>query len=241
MFGYANPTKFMRLSGVLLPWLGIGSAVLMLAGLYYALVASPQDEEMGHNVRIMDVHVPAAWMAMFTFVFMAGSSLFGFVWRHHLADMAAKSAAPVGAAFCALCLVTGSLWGIRGWGTWWVWDARLTSELVLLFLYFGYMALRAAIEDENRADRASALLAIIGVINVPIIKYSVEWWHTLHQTASISKLGKPSMPPDMYIWLVMMIVGFMCFFGALLMIRTRAEVIRRSRDQRWLRDALGVS
>jgi heme exporter protein C len=172
---------------------------------------------------------------------MASSAAVGLIWRIKLAHAVAAAAAPIGASFTFLALATGSIWAKPMWGTWWVWDARLTSELVLLFLYFGYMALRAAIEDENRADRASALLAIIGVINVPIIKYSVEWWHTLHQTASISKLGHPSMPPEMYIWLVMMIFGFMCFFFALLMIRTRAEVIRRSRDQRWLREALGVS
>jgi heme exporter protein C len=165
----------------------------------------------------------------------------GLIWRIKLCHAIAAACAPIGASFTFLALATGSIWAKPMWGTWWVWDARLTSELVLLFLYFGYMALRAAIDDENRADRASALLAIIGVINIPIIKYSVEWWNTLHQPATISKMGKPSMDGDMLTWLLLNIFGFMCFFIAVLLVRARAEVIRRARDQKWLKQALGVA
>jgi heme exporter protein C len=238
---FGSPPHFFRLSELLAPWFAWAAAILILAGTYGGLFVAPTDYQQMDGFRIIYVHVPSASLSLFVYVTMATAAAVGLIWRIKLAHAVAAAAAPIGASFTFLALATGSIWAKPMWGTWWVWDARLTSELVLLFLYFGYMALRAAIEDENRADRASALLAIIGVINVPIIKYSVEWWHTLHQTASIYKLGKPSMPPDMYIWLIMMIVGFMCFFGALLMIRTRAEVIRRARDQRWLRDALGVS
>jgi heme exporter protein C len=238
---FGSPPHFFRLSELLAPWFAWAAAILILAGAYGGLFVAPSDYQQMDGFRIIYVHVPSASLSLFVYVTMATAAAVGLIWRIKLAHAVAAAAAPIGASFTFLALATGSIWAKPMWGTWWVWDARLTSELVLLFLYFGYMALRAAIEDENRADRASALLAIIGVINVPIIKYSVEWWHTLHQTASISKLGKPSMPPDMYIWLIMMIVGFMFFFGALLMIRTRAEVIRRARDQRWLRDALGVS
>ena len=227
MFGYANPAKFMKLSGVILPFAGAGSVLLMLAGLYYALLASPPDAEMSENVRIMYIHVPSAWMAMFAYMFMAGASLFGFVWRHHLADMAAKSAAPVGAAFTALCLVTGSLWGIRGWGTWWVWDARLTSVLILFFMYLGYIALWEAIEDKSRAARATAILAIVGVIMIPIIKFSVEWWNTLHQPASVTVTEGIKIDPSMRTPLFLMAFGFQLFFIWVVLVRMRTEVLAR--------------
>jgi heme exporter protein C len=238
---FGSPPHFYRLSVLLTPWFGWAAAILIATGAFGGLFLAPSDYQQLDGFRIIYVHVPSASLSMFIYVSMATAAAVGLIWRIKLAHAVAAAAAPIGASFTFLALATGSIWAKPMWGTWWVWDARLTSELVLLFLYFGYMALRAAIDDENRADRASALLAIIGVINVPIIKYSVDWWHTLHQTASISKVGKPSMPFDMYIWLIIMIVGFMCFFGALLMVRARAEVIRRSRDQRWLRDALGVS
>ena len=184
-----------------------------------------------------------AWAALVLIVIGAYGGLYiaaavGLIWRIKLAHAVAAACAPIGASFTFLALATGSIWAKPMWGTWWVWDARLTSELVLLFLYFGYMALRAAIDDDNRADRASALLAIIGVVNVPIIKYSVEWWNTLHQPATISKLGKPSMDFDMLIWLLVMLAGFMCFFAAVLLTRVRAEVLVRSRGQKWLKQAL---
>ncbi|MGD8512188.1 MAG: heme ABC transporter permease CcmC, partial [Gammaproteobacteria bacterium] len=180
----------------------------------------------------------SASLSLFVYVNMAIAAAVGLVWRIKLAHAVAAACAPIGASFTFLALATGSIWAKPMWGTWWVWDARLTSELVLLFLYFGYMALRAAIDDENRADRASALLAIIGVVNIPIIKYSVEWWNTLHQPATISKLGKPSMDFDMLVWLLVMLAGFICFFAAVLLTRVRAEVLVRSRGQKWLKQAV---
>ncbi|KPK53212.1 MAG: heme ABC transporter permease, partial [Gammaproteobacteria bacterium SG8_31] len=203
-------------------------------GLYLA----PADYQQLDGFRIIYVHVPSASLSLFVYVNMAIAAAVGLVWRIKLAHAVAAACAPIGASFTFLALATGSIWAKPMWGTWWVWDARLTSELVLLFLYFGYMALRAAIDDENRADRASALLAIIGVVNIPIIKYSVEWWNTLHQPATISKLGKPSMDFDMLVWLLVMLAGFICFFAAVLLTRVRAEVLVRSRGQKWLKQAV---
>jgi heme exporter protein C len=184
---------------------------------------APPDYQQLDAFRIIYFHVPSAWLSQFGYVLMASAAAVGLVWRIKLAHAVAAACAPIGASFTAVALATGSIWGKPMWGTWWVWDARLTATLVLLFLYFGYMALRAAIDDENRADRASALLAIIGVINIPIIKYSVEWWNTLHQPATISKLGKPAMEPSMLIPLLIMWLGFTFFFFAVLMVRTRAK------------------
>jgi heme exporter protein C len=237
---FGSPPYFYRLSTRLTPWFGWAALVLILAGVYGGLYVAPADYQQGDGFRIIYVHVPSASLSLFVYVTMAMSAAVGLIWRIKLGHAVAAAAAPIGASFTFLALATGSIWAKPMWGTWWVWDARLTSELVLLFLYFGYMALRAAIEDENRADRASALLAIIGVINVPIIKYSVEWWNTLHQPATISKMGKPSMDADMLVWLLVMLAGFMCLFAALLLTRARAEVLQRARGQKWLRTALGV-
>ena len=238
---FGSPPHFYRLSVLLTPWFGWAAAILITAGTLGGLYLAPPDYQQGEGFRIIYVHVPSASMSMFVYVNMALAAAVGLIWRIKLCHAIAAACAPIGASFTFLALATGSIWGKPMWGTWWVWDARLTSELVLLFLYFGYMALRAAIDDENRADRASALLAIIGVINIPIIKYSVEWWNTLHQPATISKIGKPSMDGDMLTWLLLNIFGFMCFFIAVLLVRARAELIRRSRDQKWLKQALGVA
>src|SRR5437868_5161119 len=189
MHRFANPTRFMRLSAAALPWLGRLTAVLLAAGLFLALFVAPPDYQQGETVRIMFIHVPAAWMALFVYATMALSSAVALVWRHPLAELAAREAAPIGAGFTFACLVTGSLWGQPMWGTWWVWDARLTSVLVLFFLYLGYLALVHAFEDETRGARAGAILALVGVVNLPIIKFSVDWWNTLHQPASVVKLG----------------------------------------------------
>ncbi len=178
---------------MLTPWFGWAAAILITAGTLGGLYLAPPDYQQGEGFRIIYVHVPSASMSMFVYVNMAIAAAAGLIWRIKLAHAVAAAAAPIGASFTFLALATGSIWAKPMWGTWWVWDARLTSELVLLFLYFGYMALRAAIDDDNRADRASALLAIIGLVNIPIIKYSVEWWNTLHQPATISKMGKPAM------------------------------------------------
>ena len=223
MLRYANPKRFMDLSGAALPWLAGAAAVFLAAGLYLAFT-SPPDYQQGSTVRIMFIHVPAAWVAMMTYGLMALSAAIGLVYRHPLADAAAKAAAPLGALFTALALVTGSLWGKPMWGAWWVWDGRLTSFLILLFLYLGYIALWNAIEDETRAARAAAILALIGAVNLPIIKFSVDWWNTLHQGESI--LSGQIAP--VYLWpLLLMMSGYGLLFVTLWMIRVRTEIVNR--------------
>ena len=236
---FGSPPHFWRLSESMIPWFGWIALVLIAVGTVGGLWIAPPDYQQLDAFRIIYFHVPSAWLSQFGYVLMAVAAAVGLVWRIKLAHAVAAACAPIGASFTIVALATGSIWGKPMWGTWWVWDARLTSTLVLLFLYFGYMALRAAIDDENRADRASALLAIIGVINIPIIKYSVEWWNTLHQPATISKLGKPAMEPSMLIPLLIMWLGFTFFFFAVLMIRTRGEIIARERNKKWLRDVIG--
>ena len=192
IFEFANPKRFMDVSGAFLPWLTAGAALALAAGLYLGFSAPP-DYQQGTTVRMMFVHVPAAWCAMMAYGLMALASIIGLVNRHPLADVAARTAAPLGAVFTALGLVTGSLWGRPMWGAWWVWDGRLTSFLLLLFLYLGYIALSGAIEDETRAARACAILAIVGAVNLPIIEFSVDWWTTLHQGESILRPGGPTI------------------------------------------------
>ncbi len=194
MHRFANPARFQRLAAVLLPWSAAASAILFASGLYYALGASPPDYQMRDTVRIMYVHVPAAWMAMFVYTNLAIASAVALVWKHPLADLAAKAMAPIGAGFTAICLITGSLWGQPTWGTWWVWDARLTSVLILFFLYLGHIALNNAFDDATRGHRAAAILALVGIVNVPIIKFSVDWWNTLHQPASHHALRRARDP-----------------------------------------------
>ncbi len=231
MFRYANPTRFMALSGTLLPWLAVASAILLLAGLYLGLFVAPPDYQQGDTVRIMFVHVPAVWTAMMAYGLMAAASLVSLVNRHPLADVAAKSAAPLGALFTALGLITGSLWGRPMWGAWWVWDARLTSFLLLLFLYLGYIALWNAIEDETRAARATAVLALVGAVNLPIIEFSVQWWSTLHQGESILRSGGSLIAP-VYLWpLFAMALGYSFLFFTLWLVCIRTEIIvRRARS-----------
>jgi heme exporter protein C len=236
---FGSPPHFWRLSGTMIPWFGWIALVLIGVGTVGGLWIAPPDYQQLDAFRIIYFHVPSAWLSQFGYVLMASAAAVGLVWRIKLAHAVAAACAPIGASFTVVALATGSIWGKPMWGTWWVWDARLTATLVLLFLYFGYMALRAAIDDENRADRASALLAIIGVINIPIIKYSVEWWNTLHQPATISKLGKPAMDPAMLVPLLIMWLGFTFFFFAVLMVRTRGEIISRERNKKWLRDVIG--
>jgi heme exporter protein C len=236
---FGSPPHFWRMSGTMIPWFGWIALVLIGVGTVGGLWVAPPDYQQLDAFRIIYFHVPSAWLSQFGYVLMAAAAAVGLVWRIKLAHAVAAACAPIGASFTVVALATGSIWGKPMWGTWWVWDARLTATLVLLFLYFGYMALRAAIDDENRADRASALLAIIGVINIPIIKYSVEWWNTLHQPATISKLGKPAMDPSMLVPLLIMWLGFTFFFFAVLMVRTRGEIIARERNKKWLRDVIG--
>jgi len=224
---FANPARFMALSERLLPFCAGLTAVLIAVGLYLALLDSPPDYQQGETVRIMYIHVPSAWLSMFGYMVMAAASATALIFRHPLADIAAKSAAPIGAAFTFLALVTGSLWGRPMWGTWWVWDARLTSMLILFFLYLGYMALWATIEEPVRAGRAAAVLALVGSINVPIIHYSVVWWNTLHQPASVFRIGGPAIATSMLMPLLVMALGFTLFFVTLLLVRMRAEILRR--------------
>jgi heme exporter protein C len=223
LFRYANPREFMRLSAVLLPFTAIAAVIALAVGLYLGFTAPP-DYQQGATVTILFIHVPAAIMAEGVYGLIAIASLFSLVWRHPLADVAARAAAPLGALFTALGLVTGSLWGRPMWGTYWVWDARLTSFLLLLFLYLGYMALWNAIEDETRAARAAAILALIGAVNLPIIVYSVEWWNTLHQGESIIS-GKLA---PVFLWpLLVMLAGYGLLFATLWMIRIRTEILNR--------------
>jgi heme exporter protein C len=223
----ANPARFMRVSAVALPWLGAGAALVLGVGLYLALVVAPPDYQQGESVRIMFVHVPAAWMALQTYLFVALASAVALVWRHPLAEIAAQAAAPLGAAFTFVCLTTGSLWGRPMWGTWWVWDARLTSVLVLFFLYLGYIALANAFDDMTRGGRAASVLALVGVVNLPIIKFSVDWWNTLHQPASIMRLGGPTIDASMLVPLFVMAGGFTLLFAALLVLRMRTALNER--------------
>ncbi len=227
LFELANPKRFLDVSGAVLPWLGGIAAIAIGAGLVLGLFVVPPDYQQGDTVRIMFVHVPAAWIGMMAYGAMAVASLLGLVNRHPLADVAAKTAAPIGAVFTAVALVTGSLWGRPMWGTYWVWDARLTSFLLLLFLYLGYMALWHAIEDEVRAARAAAILALVGAVDVVIIKYSVEWWSTLHQGESIFRSGGPLIAP-IFLWpLCLMALGYTALFAFLWMIRIRTEILER--------------
>jgi heme exporter protein C len=223
----ANPARFKRLSDRLLPWFAGGAASCLVVGLYLGLVASPPDYQQGDSVRIMYVHVPAAWMAMFVYANLAIAAAASLVWRHPLADVAGRAMAPIGAAFTFLCLATGSLWGKPMWGTWWVWDARLTSVLILFFVYVAYMALNSAFDDDTRGARSSAVLALVGAINLPIVKFSVDWWNTLHQPASVTRLDGPSIHASMLTPLLLMAAGFTLLFFALALVRMRAGLIER--------------
>ncbi|MEQ9574254.1 MAG: heme ABC transporter permease [Rhodospirillales bacterium] len=214
----------MKLATVLSPWLAGAPLVLAAAGRYQGRPAPPADYQQGETVRIMYVHVPAAWMALFCYTGLAISAAVGLIWKHPVADVAARATAPIGACFTFLALLTGSLWGKPMWGTWWVWDARLTSVLVLFFLYLGYMALNSAFDDPQRGSKASAILAMVGFVNVPIIKFSVDWWNTLHQPASIVRMDGPTIHPDMLWPLFLMIGAFTTYYLWVLMLRMRREL-----------------
>src|ERR1700730_752811 len=217
----ANPARFMRISGVALPWLGGWSLVVLALGLVWSLLLAPPDYQQGESVRIMVIHVPAAWMALSVYLFVAVASAVALVWGHPLPEIAAQPAAPIGAAFTRVCLTTGSLWGRPMWGAWWVWDARLTSVLVLFFLYLGYIALVNAFDDASRGARAGSVLALVVVVNLPIIKFSVDWWNTLHQSESVLRMGGPTIDASMLWPLLVMAVGYLLLFKTLLLIRMR--------------------
>jgi len=237
----ASPRHFYRIAGAWIPWLGVACAIFMLVGLYQGLFVAPTDYQQGDSYRIMFVHVPAAWMSLFIYMVMAVSGAIGMVWRIKLADVIAISSAPIGASFTFLALITGSIWGKPMWGTWWVWDARLTSELILLFLYLGIIALYNAVEDKRTAARATSILAIVGVVNIPIIHYSVEWWNTLHQGPTVTKFDAPSIDMRMLIPLLLMAVAFKLFYAVSVLMRARNEVLDRERNTQWVRELAGVA
>jgi heme exporter protein C len=227
MLSLANPTRFLSIVDRVVPWLTALTLLLLGYGLYLALFVAPPDYQQGETVKIMFIHVPAAWLAMFGYTLIALAALGTLIWRHPLADVAAKTAAPIGATFTFIALVTGSLWGKPMWGTYWVWDARLTSVLVLFLLYLGLIALWQSIDEPGRAGRAAAILALVGFINVPIIKFSVDWWNTLHQPASVFRLGGPTIDPSLLTPLFVMAGGFTLLFVLLHLIAMRAEILRR--------------
>ena len=223
----ANPTRFMSLSASLLPWISGLAAILIAVGLYLAFFSAPPDYQQGQTVKIMFIHVPSAWLAMGVYLLVAISSFGLLVFRHPLADVSAKAAVPLGAAFTFLALVTGALWGRPMWGAYWVWDARLTSVLILFFLYLGLMALRSSLDDETLASRLTAILALVGVVLLPIIKFSVDWWNTLHQPASVLRIGGPSIHSSILTPLLVMAAGFMFAFIAMHLMAMRNEILRR--------------
>jgi heme exporter protein C len=238
MHRFANPTRFMRLSRVAMPWVTVLACAALLAGLWLALGRSPPDYQQGEAVRIMYVHVPSAWMALFIYASMAAAAAAGFIWRHPLADVYARAAAPIGAGFTLVCLATGSLWGQPMWGTWWAWDARMTSVLLLFFLYLGYIALAEAFDDPSRGGRAGAILLLAGVVNLPIIKFSVDWWNTLHQPASVLRIDGPAIHASMLVPLLMMALAFKAYFVALVLLRMQTRLAAQKAQSLLLASAL---
>jgi heme exporter protein C len=238
---FGAPKYFYDLSLCISRWAGIICIICFICGLYGGLVLAPADYQQGDSFRIMYIHVPSAWMSLFVYMVMAIAGGIGLIWRIKLAEIVARSSAPIGASFTFLALVTGSIWGKPMWGTWWVWDARLTSELILLFLYLGYIALQSAFEDRRVAARAGAILALVGIVNIPIIHYSVEWWSTLHQGPTITKLDKPSIHLSMLIPLLFMVFAFKTFYISTLLIRVRSEILEYECNTSWVKQLLGIN
>lgn len=232
---FANPANFLKIANAILPYIWGLSALLLIVGVYGALVTSPADEKHGEAVRMMYVHVPAAWMGLFVYCAMAFFSAIALIYRHPLADAAAKSAAPIGAVYCFLALVTGSLWGKPGWGTYWVWDARITSMFVLMLFYLAYIAIWQSIDEPTRAAAIARVVALVGVVNVVIVKFSVEWWHTLHQGSSVLKMGGSTIDPSMLWVLLVMALAYTVLFLALHLTAIRSEIaVRKIRQARLL-------
>lgn len=226
------------MSNVLLPWLGWTSAILLAIGLAWGLAFAPEDARQGNSYRIIFLHVPASFLALAGYYLMAMAGIIGLVWRIKLAFWAMRAAAPLGAALTFIALVTGSIWGKPTWGTWWEWDARITSMLILFFLYLGVMALANAYQNTDNANRASAILALVGTVNIPIIYKSVDWWNTLHQPATIKLTSAPSMDPSMWHPLLIMIIGFYVFYAFVLLLNLRCEILQHEARSRWLADQL---
>ncbi len=237
----ASPAYFYKLAGQLLPWCIVATIILMLVGLVGGLVFAPADYQQGDGFRIIYVHVPAAWMSMFVYMVMAVNSAIFLIWHIKLSDIVARSSAIIGASFTFLALVTGSIWGKPMWGTWWVWDARLTSELLLLFLYLGYIGLRSAIDDRRVAGKAGSILALVGAINIPIIHYSVVWWNTLHQAPSVSKFDNPSIEINMLVPLLCMAIAFKLFYLCILLINSRSELLEQEKRSNWVKELVTSS
>ena len=234
-FRFSSPATFYPLAGRLVPWFATAAALLTLVGLYLGFFVAPTDYQQGESYRIIFIHVPAAWMAMFTYLVMAGWCAASLIWNTRMSAMMAQALAPTGAMFAFVSLWTGAFWGRPTWGTYWVWDARLTSTLILLFLYLGYIALRAAIDDPRRADRASALLALVGVVNVPIIYFSVKWWNTLHQGASVSMTAAPKMAQTMLVTMLIMAFAAWFYTIAVALHRVRSIILEREAHTDWVR------
>jgi heme exporter protein C len=235
-FKYAAPATFYPLAGKLIPWFAWSAAILAVAGLYLSFFVAPTDFQQGESYRIIFIHVPAAWMSMFIYIVMAGWAAAGLIFNTRLSSMMASALAPTGALFTFIALWTGALWGKPTWGAWWVWDARLTSELILLFLYMGFLALHASIDDPRRADRASAVLALVGVVNVPIIYFSVKWWNTLHQGASVSMTMAPKMAATMLLGMLVMALACWMYSIAAALARVRCIILEREQQAEWIVD-----
>lgn len=235
---FGSPPFVYALSKAISPWVGIASLILFAWGLYMGLVKAPPDYEQGEVYRIIFVHVPAAWMSMFVYTVMAISSAVFIIWRLKLADVVAEASAAIGASFTFLALVTGSIWGRPTWGTWWEWDARLTFELILLFQYLAYIALRSAIEHKQSGARAAAILAVVGIVNIPIIHFSVEWFNSLHQPATITRADGPKMHPSMLIPLFIMVAAFQLYYFHHLLVKMRVGILNRDRRARWVRERI---
>ncbi|WP_027852722.1 heme ABC transporter permease [Marinobacterium litorale] len=236
----ASPRWCYQICGKLLPGFSLVTLVLLLGGTLWALLFAPADYQQGNSFRIIYLHVPSAILAQSCYMLMAVAGAIGLIWKMKVADMVAKSCAPIGASLAVLALLTGAIWGKPTWGSWWVWDARLTSMLILFFLYLGVMALNSAIESESTAAQSTAVLALVGLVNIPIIKYSVEWWNTLHQPATFKLTEKPAMPAEMWMPLLVMVIGFYTFFAVALMLRLRNEILRRERRSGWVKELLLV-
>ncbi len=234
----ASPRWCYDITGKLLPFFAIAAVVMLVAGAVWALVFAPADYQQGNSFRIIYIHVPASILAQSCYMLMAVAGAIGLIWKMKVADMVAKSCAPIGATIAILSLATGAIWGKPTWGSWWVWDARLTSMLILFFLYLGIIALNSAIENAQTAAQSTAVLALVGLVNIPIIKYSVDWWNTLHQPATFTLTERPAMPSEMWVPLLVMVIGFYCFFAVAMMLRLRNEIIQRERRSSWVRDLI---
>ena len=234
----ASPRWSYNIMGKLLPWFAIAAVVLLIIGVVWGLAFAPPERYQGNSYRIIFIHVPSAFLAQSCYLLMAIAGAIGLIWKMKVADLVAKSCAPIGASLAVLALATGAIWGKPTWGAWWVWDARLTSMLILLFLYLGVIALNSAIESDAMAAKATTVLSLVGVVNIPIIQYSVEWWNTLHQPATFKITGKAAMDMQMWAPLLVMVIGFYCFFAVSLMMRTRNEILYRERRASWVRELL---